>query len=64
MKRRVITSKPHPLWDHLEIVLCKTDNTLHPWVTWLHNHTDNGYYNGHYYADFTNAATDFASREI
>lgn len=64
MKRTLITSKPHYLWEHLEIVLCKTDNPMHPWVTWLHNHTDDGYYHGHYHSDFLEAAKDFASRAV
>ena len=30
----------------------------------LHNHTDDGYYHGHYHSDFLEAAKDFASRAV
>jgi len=63
MERKVITEK-QGMWDHLSVVLCKIDNPMHPWVTWIYNHTDDGYYNGHYYESFTQAAVDFETREI
>jgi len=58
----IVAAKPHKLWDYLEIVLCKVDNEHTPYVTWLHNHTDNGYYQGSYHTNILDAAKDFEER--
>jgi hypothetical protein len=63
MEKTIVSEKPHPLWDHLSIVLCKIDNSYTPYVTWLHNHTDNGYYHGHYFDNIQDATQDYTKRE-
>ena len=59
---RIIIDKKAGHFDYLEIVLCKIDNEYTPFVTWLHNKTDNGFYHGSYHSTLTEALTDFNDR--
>ena len=61
MNRIIIDSKAGS-FDYLEIVLCKIDNEYTPFVTWLHNKTDNGSYHGSYHSNLTEALADFTNR--
>ena len=59
---KTILSEKKTIWDHLSVVLCKIDNSYTPYVTWVYNHTDNGYYHGHYFDNILEAAHDFTTR--
>ena len=63
MERIIIDSKAGS-FDYLEIVLCKIDNEYTPFVTWLHNKTDNGFYHGSYHSNLTEALADFTNRGV
>ena len=63
MNRIIIDRKAGHL-DYLEIVLCKIDNSYTPFVTWLHNKNDNGFYHGSYHSNLTEALNDFNDRGV
>jgi hypothetical protein len=63
----IIKRRPLPDGDGLlsaEIILAKTDNPYHPFVTWQRNVTDGGCYWGHYFeeAKLAEAVADFETR--
>ncbi len=64
MKRDVRLQKPyssHPGDKHLTVVLARTGGH-HPWVTWVHNSQDGGYFWGHYFETLKDANEDFRKR--
>ena len=64
MKRQLIKSKKYssnPGDAHLAVVLAKVDG-YHPYVTWVYNKQDGGYFWGHYFETMVEAAKDFDKR--
>lgn len=65
MKQEIIISKPysdHPDDWYLAVVLCKTTNQLTPFVTWIYNNREHGFYEGHYFETKEDAMMDFKLR--
>jgi len=65
--KRIIDTRPysdHPGDNYLSYVLCEIENKATPYVVWLHNSEDGGYYEGRYYfrEDYEAAITDFLNR--
>jgi len=59
---RMIIERKTGNFDYLEIVLCKIENDQTPFVTYLYNNTDNGYYHGSYHTSLLEAVYDFNDR--
>ena len=49
--------------SYLDIVLCYLPtNKLTPYVTWIYNHSDNGFHEGHYHERINKAIPEFLER--
>lgn len=63
----LLASRPLPKREghqHAEIVLCKTTNRFHPFVTWQHNSKEGptATYWGHYFDNYGQAYEDYLTR--
>jgi len=45
-----------------DVILCKIENSVTPYVTWRQGKLDKGCYWGHYFTDFLEACTDYERR--
>lgn len=64
-KKDVRVEKPYstnPNDHYLSIVLARVDNKYQPWVTWVYNKNDDGYFWGHYFERYEDALDDFNNR--
>ena len=67
MKRKHLLCKRYSRHDgdrHLAVVLARTDNQYHPFVTWVYNMNDGGYFWGHYFESLAEAKADYNSRGV
>ena len=48
--------------SHLSVVICKRSDANRPFVTWLYNHENDGFFQGNYHEDILEAAKDFMKR--
>lgn len=67
MAKDVRLRKPysdHPGDAHLEVVLAKVEFGAHPWVTWMFNKEDGGYFWGHYFETQEEAVKDYNERGV
>ena len=62
MERTILTRVP--IDETIDLVLCETNDSYTPFVTWIYNKSDKGYHLGHYHRDKQMARNDFLLRVI
>jgi hypothetical protein len=53
-----------PIDAKRSLVLCRVTDAVTPFVTWVHDSSDDTYHLGHYYRDKEMAQNDFALRVL